>query len=122
MVGIVSPSSFVAPRPTAPGLGSDERRVHSKAQNGRAPSAPDAEGRFPFTEDHATRARRGHALLRLTSPASEAAFELHPSRRCPARGGHKETRCLNDLAGYRVCRSDVAKLTACRKVRGMYRP
>ena len=76
-------------------------------------------GAFPFTEDHAV-APRGHAL-RLTVETSEAAFELHSSRLVPSRRRQQEAFRLNDLAGYRVCRSEQAKLTACRKVRRMYR-
>src|SRR5262249_14806682 len=54
------------------------------------------------------------------SPVSEAAFELHPSRRMPSRDGQKRSQS-QWLSGRRGGRSEQAKLTACRKVRGFYR-
>jgi hypothetical protein len=95
-------------------------RADTPAQNEITPSARGGMA-LASTEDHDASTHRGHAVRYLTGLESEAAFELLSSRRWrPRRHSAKviglSVVCLGFGRPFRL-----AKLTACRKVGGLYR-
>src|SRR5580704_454310 len=127
IVGILEPCSrracalFAPRRARAPKLsGTDvthQARTHSRKTKSRHP-LPGAEGRLAFAEDHGV--SRGHALI--TSDFRSQRQRLSFLRRgVVPNPADRKRKAFNSLHGDPAGPFRRAKLTACRRVGGMYR-
>jgi hypothetical protein len=123
---MLSPPSGAERREFSPQAQTNKSRTNKpQTKNAKRKSAIRSRcGEALFRLQRTTRARelRGLALHRLTSLRRQRQRLSFMRRGQVLARQSKEIHHLNDLTGYGVGRSDAAMLTACRKVRGMYRP